>query len=310
VTVIPNEEWFACLPGCEARVPCGQGTHAVRWEAGSLRLPEHPDAEAEAVLAALGGEKARCVEVAQAWARHTDDLSVLAIGPRGPADEIVIGWDDVAAAQQGAGGGFVFTGSTAARQVAVRPAAGLHPSVPAGVQRRRQRAQEELELVRRRRSDMLSLLALGYGFQVRLAGHVAAAHADAGAGSGEVAEGRARPALIAAMTGRLGPVAEQWLGIDPDQVVVSLHAGPGWGSVELTGRGEQRRLQVALPALWLARVWAAGLALVDRHLVVAVERAGWPDARVLGLRAPGAEPEPLDVQDGGDGTGHAPHWEV
>ena len=259
------------------------------------------------MLAALGGEKARCVEVAQAWARHADDLSVLAIGPRGPADEIVIGWDDVAAAQQGAGGGFVFTGSAVGGQVAVRPAAGLHPSVPAGVQRRRQRAQEELELVRRRRSDMLSLLALGYGFQVRLAGHVAVAHADA---AGEVAEGRARPALVAAMAGRLGPVAEQWLGIDPDQVVVSLHAGPGWGSVELTGRGEQRRLLVALPARWLARVWAAGLALVDRHLVVAVERAGWPDARVLGLRAPGAEPEPLDVHDGGVGSGHAPHWEV
>jgi hypothetical protein len=307
VTVIPDEEWFACLPGCEARVPCGKGTHAVRWEAGSLRLPEHPDAEAELVLAALGGEKARCVEVAEAWARHADDLSVLAIGPRGPADDIAIGWDDVAAAQQGAAGGFVFTGSAQGRQVAARQAAGLHPSVPAGVQRRRLRAQEELEQVRRRRTDMLSLLALGYGFQVRLAGHVAVAHADA---AGAVAEGRARPALVAAMAGRLGPVAEQWLGIDPDQVVVSLHAGPGWGSVELTGRGEQRRLLVALPARWLARVWAAGLALVDRHLVVAVERAGWPDARVLGLRAPGAEPGPLDVHDGGDGGGHAPHWEV
>ena len=91
---------------------------------------------------------------------------------------------------------------------------------------------------------------------------------------------------------------------------MSLHPGPGWGSVELTGRGEQRRLLVALPTMWLARVWAAGLALVDRHLVVAVERAGWPDARVLGLRAPGAEPEPLDVHDGGVGGGHAPHWEV
>ena len=324
MTVIPDEAWFGCLPGCEARVPCGQGTHAVRWEAGSLWLPEHPDAEAEAVLAALGGEKARCIEVAQAWARHADDLSVLAIGPRGPADDIVIGWDDVAAAQQGAAGGFVFTGSAVGRPVGVRPtagrpaaglhppvpAAGLHPSVPAGVQRRRLRAQEELELIRRRRTDMLSLLALGYGFQVRLAGHVAAAHADAGAGSGQAAEGRARPALVAAMTGRLGPVAEQWLGIDPDQVVVSLHAGPGWGSVELTGRGEQRRLLVALPPRWLARVWAAGLTLVDRHLVVAVSRAGWPDARVLGLRAPGAEPEPLEVHDGGVGGGHASHWEV
>ena len=305
MTVIPNDPWFACLPSCEASVPCGQGTHAVRWEAGSLRLPEHPDAEAEAVLAALGGEKARCVEVAEAWHRHADDLSVLAIGPRGPADEIGIGWDDVTAALPGVPGGFVFTGTTPSVQVAARLAAGLHPSVPAAVQARRRRAQEELELVQRRRTDMLSLLALGYGFQVRLAGQVAAAYADA---AGE--DGRARPALVAAMAGRLGPVAEQWLGIDPDQVVVSLHAGPGWGSVELTGRGEQRRLLVALPVMWLARVWAAGLALVDRHLVVAVERPGWPDTRVLGLRAPGAEPEPLDVHDGGGGAGHAPHWEV
>ncbi|HEY6294093.1 MAG TPA: hypothetical protein VIX15_00380, partial [Streptosporangiaceae bacterium] len=76
MTVIPTDEWHACLPSCEAMVPCGQGTHAIRWEAGALRLTEHPDAEAEAVLAALGGEKARCVEVAQAWARHADDLSV------------------------------------------------------------------------------------------------------------------------------------------------------------------------------------------------------------------------------------------
>jgi len=311
VTVIPNEEWFACLPGCEARVPCGQGTHAVRWEAGSLRLPEHPDAEAEAVLAALGGEKARCVEVAEAWERHGCDLSVLAIGPRGPSDEIAIGWDDVAATQAGTVSRFAYTGPAAgpAMQAAMRQVAGLHPSVPAAVQSRRRRMQEEFEQMRRRRTDMLSLLALGYGFQVRLAGQVAAAHAPLV----DDAAGRVRPALAAAMSGRLGPVAEQWLGIDPDQVVVSLHGGPGssgWGSVELTGRGSQRRLPVALPAWWLARVWAAGLALVDRHLVVAVERAGWPDARVLGVRAPGAEPEPIDVHDGGDGAGHAPHWEV
>jgi hypothetical protein len=303
VTVIPNEPWFACLPSCEARVPCGPGTHAVRWEAGSLRLPEHPDAEAELVLAALGGEKARCVEVAQAWERHAGDLSVLAIGPRGPDDEIGIGWDDVAAAQAGPPARLAVAGPAPAWSGTMRPVpATLPPSVPAAVQRRRARAQEELDVVRQRRIDMLSLLALGYGFQVRLAGQVAAAHADAA--------GDAEPALVAAMTGRLAPVAEQWLGIDPDQVVVSRHAGPGWGSVELTGRGEQRRLRVALPAWWLARVWAGGLALTGRHLVVAVERAGWPDARVLGLRAPGAEPEPLDVHDGGDGAGHAPHWEV
>ena len=131
----------------------------------------------------------------------------------------------------------------------------------------------------------------------------------------------ARPALVTAITGRLAPVAEEWLGIDPDQVVVALHRGPGWGSVEMTGRGEQRRLRVSLPAGWLARVWAAGLALTGRHLVVAVQRAGWPDAQVLALRAPGAEPVPLDVHARAPGpvsgslevrpsAADAPHWEV
>jgi len=62
-------------------VPCGQSRHIVRWEAGTLRLPSHPDAEAELVLAALGGEKARCVELAEAWGRHAEDLSVLAFSP-------------------------------------------------------------------------------------------------------------------------------------------------------------------------------------------------------------------------------------
>ena len=53
------------------------------------------------MLAALGGEKARCLELAEAWARHTSDLSVLAIWPRGPDDEITtVGWDDVIAAAQ------------------------------------------------------------------------------------------------------------------------------------------------------------------------------------------------------------------
>jgi hypothetical protein len=64
-------------------VPCGQGRHSVRWEAGELRLASHADPGAELVLAALGGDKARCVEIAEAWQRHTADLTVLGIGPGG-----------------------------------------------------------------------------------------------------------------------------------------------------------------------------------------------------------------------------------
>jgi len=304
-TVRPNGAWFTCLPSCETQVPCGTGLHTVRWEAGSLRLPSHPDVEGELVLAALGGEKARCVEAAEAWARHADDLSLLAIGPRGPADQIAVDWDDVDAAAQA--DSTMIGPAGQARRKPMRLASQPGPTLARAGARQRQ-MQEERHAARRRRNDVLSLLALGYGFQVRLMGQVAAAHAVrlAGREGGE----QVRPALVAAITGRLAPVAEEWLGIDPDQVVVSLHSGRSWGSSELTGYGADRRLRVSLPAGWLASVWACGLARVGRHLVVAVEQPGWPRARVLGLRAPGAEPEPLDVHAVEGGPADAPHWEI
>jgi hypothetical protein len=305
VTTTPNGPWFDCLPSCETQVPCGTGRHTVRWEAGSLLLPSHADVEAELVLTALGGEQARCVQAAQAWERHADDLSVLAIGPRGPADQIAVDWDDVLAAAQG--GSAVYRGSYVSPQsTPMRPASQPGPSLPRGGTRQRKVPEERLA-AQRRRDDLLSLLALGYGFQVRLIGQVAAAHAARlAAGGGE----QVRPALVAAITGRLAPVAEEWLGIDPDQVVVSLHSGPGWGSAELTGRGADRRLRVSLPAGWLASVWACGLARIGRHLIVAVQEPGWPAARVLGLRAPGAEPEQLHAHADEGGPADAPHWEI
>jgi hypothetical protein len=276
----------------------------VRWEAGSLDLPSHSDIEGELVLAALGGDKARCVEVAQAWARHTDDLSVLAIGPRGPADQIAVNWDDVLAAEET--GSSVTGPSGVPRSTPMRLASQPGPTLARAGARQRQMQAEQLK-AQRRRNDVLSLLALGYGFQVRLIGQVAAAHAVPLDGGEQVRSG---PALVAAITGRLAPVAEEWLGIDPDQVVVSLHAGRSWGSSELTGYGADRRLRVRLPAGWLARVWACGLARVGRHLIVAVEEPGWPTARVLGLRAPGAQPEPLVVHGDPDGPADVPHWEA
>jgi len=294
----PNEPWYSCLPSCETRVPCGQGRHTVRWDAGQLQLPEHPDAEAELVLAALGGEKAGCVVLAETWGRHAGDLSVLTVGSRGPADKIAVSWEDVEAARQagqhGGGAGFASLWRSPIR----RPASAMAPHSA-----RQRQMQAETDRVAERNNDIMSLLALGDGFNLRLAGQVAAAHADS-------ADARFRPALVVAMTARLALVAEQWLGIYPEQVIGSFHDGPGWGRTELTGRAAGRRLRVSLPPNWLARVWACGLALTARHLVVGVDRAGWPDARVLAVRAPGYEPVLLDVHDGRDGADDAPHWEV
>ena len=305
MTDAPNGPWFTSLPPCETLVPCGRGRHCVRWEAGELRLASHADPEAELVLAALGGDKARCVEIAEAWQRHTADLTVLGIGPRSPADEVTVSWDDVDAAGQAARSGASVLGYGAG------PLASPPRAAMARAAARYQQHQQEAGEASQRRLDMLSLLALGTGFQIRLAGQVVAAHADRLDEPDEL--GRTiRSVLTAALDGRLAPVAEQWLGIDPDQVEVSLYRGTGWGSVELTGRGEQRRLRVSLPAWWLARVWACGLALTGRHLVVAVERAGWPDAQVLALRAPGAEPVSLSAHavSHPSGAADAPHWEI
>ena len=305
MTDAPNGPWFTSLPPCETLVPCGRGRHCVRWEAGELRLASHADPEAELVLAALGGDKARCVEIAEAWRRHTADLTVLGIGPRSPADEVTVSWDDVDAAGQAARSGASVLGYGAGPLASPPRAAMARASI------RYQQHQAEAGEASQRRLDMLSLLALGTGFQIRLAGQVVAAYADRLDEPDEL--GRTiRSVLTAALAGRLAPVAEQWLGIDPDQVEVSLYRGTGWGSVELTGRGEQRRLCVSLPAWWLARVWACGLALTGRHLVVAVERAGWPDARVLALSAPGAEPVSRSAHavSRPSGAADAPHWEI
>jgi hypothetical protein len=301
VIFIPNEQWFNSLPPATSQVPCGgTGEHTVRWHAGAFQLPSHQDPEAELVLAALGGDKAECVRLAAVWAAHAEDLEVLLIGPRGPADQVVVGWDDVQAAVHA--GWTTYRGPVAASG----HAATRFPMRPGhGPPRVRQAMAADLEQARRHTADQLSLLALGSAFQFRLAGHVAAAHATRLTAAN-------RPALTAALEGRLAPVAETWLGIDPDQVRASLPdgAGDGWGAVTLTGSEDDRLLRFALPAGWLASVWACGLALVARHLVVTVVRPGWPDAQVLALPAPGRDPVQLDVHGAATASGDVVRWET
>jgi hypothetical protein len=279
--------WYDSLPPCQAPVPCGNGQHELRWEAGALHAAAHPDAEAEQVLAVLGGEKAGCIELAEAWGRHTADLSVLTLGPRGPADPVTISWEEAREAAQSRG-----HAGWAAMSARVAPGIRFPMRPGHGPMQLRQAMQAEREQSQQRIIDQLALLALGTAFQWRLAGHVAAAHADA-------LPAADRPAFSAALSGRLALAMADWIGIDPAQVQISVHDGPGWGSLEPNGTG---RLTVA----WLADVWACGLALVSGHLVVAVPRPGWPDAQVLALRSPGAEPVLLDVH----GTvGEVPYWE-
>ena len=148
----------------------------------------------------------------------------------------------------------------------------------------------------------MRLLALGTPFQFRLAGAVAHAWSAGGRPAGH--RGRAAPALAAALTGRVAPVAAQWLGIDPDDIEVSIHDESGWGSIELNRSAGGHRLHAKLPVSWLATVWAPGLAVVGSHVVVAVQQATWPAADVLALPAPGRQPVELTVRHDGQ------RWQV
>lgn len=301
----PNAEWWHAQPACETWVPCGADLHPVRFEDGRLTLPAHPDATGEFVFAALGGDKPGCVELAEAWHRHADDLDVLMIGPRGPADDIRVTWDDVRSFRSDRPTGWV---ARLARPIA--PGGRLAGTGPV--------PRTDSERLRADRLDMLSLLALGPAFRMLLSGAVAAAWSDGGTRAAE--RPGHRPELEAALTGRLAPAVARWLGLDPDQVDTRLHEGAGWGRLELSGTGGARHLRAALPAGWLAAVWACGLTVTGGHLVVGVEHAEWPDATVLAVPEPGRDPVTLSVrasehpgQDAGrdpDPAGDRAHWEV
>jgi len=315
--------WWALLPPADVPVPCGDAEHRLRWADGRLTALDHPDAEGELVLAVLGGDRSRCVGLIESWGRRAEDLEVLAVGPRSAADELRLTPPDPDAPARsgarlgggGSGGWFAYApltgrahpvhrvwawprrpGPTAAmlaarRQMAV--AATTAHRVAGGARRRPagwQQARNEAGRAAEHRAELLSLLALGPEFQLRLSATVAAAWAD---GGGRAA-GRdaARPALIAALAGRLGPAAQAWLRVDPGRVDVSLHEDAGWGRLAPSGD----RLDAALPVGWLASVWAPGLAVIAGHLVVAVTEAAWPEATVLAVPAPGAEPVILKVR--------------
>ena len=299
--------WYDSLPAADTQLPCGSGSHIVRWEAGQLTLPSHPDAEAELVLAALGGDKPACVAVAETWARHTADLGVLATGPRCVADQVSVSREEIEQQRTGLPPSLT-QGNPVARLTATsRPggprSAGIGSAIASAL------APGMAETLRRQqqRLELLELLALGAPLQFRLSGAVCAAWA-----AQDQADERAshRPELAAALTGRFAPAAEDWLGIDPDAVTVTPHEGPGWGTMELAGQGEARRVRAALPVSWLADVWACGLAVVAGHLVVAVEEPGHPHARVLALPTPDAAPVALEVHATASGDADLPTWEA
>jgi hypothetical protein len=343
--------WWAAFGPADTSLRCGDGQHRLQWRDGTLRALDHPDAEGELVLGALGGDTSPCLDLLMAWGKHTDDLAVLTIGPRSASDQLTIPAsvvDEIAAAS---GGGQVYHGlgnpaaqavsiggtisrrSSAAsssvtrypfRRVKARRAASYGLSVsyrgrqgsqkvrlpgfgrpgwsgfaPVGMHTRLVAGWGRRE-IDEAQAELIRLLALGSPFQFRLS--AAVAHAWSAGGANAARAERARPALTAALAGRLAPAAAEWLHIKPDDVEVNVHDDAGWGELALAKSGQTDRLTARLPVGWLASVWAPGFAVVDGYLVVRLVDASWPNARVLAIRSPRSDPAELSIrQDKG-------HW--
>jgi hypothetical protein len=332
-----NPAWWAAFGPADTSLQCGDGNHQLRWADGRLEAVDHPDAEGELVLGALGGDTSPCLDLVMAWGKHSENLAVLAIGPRSASDLLTIPaaiLDEVTAVLGGgnpAAHAVSIGGTVSWLRPAPRPSAVFYAGrsgrsplhIPALAARARavrrartHRGHAGYGLVSgwhghpgwhgaeidETRAELIRLLALGPPFQFRLSAAVAHAWSADGANAGRAQQ--ARPALTAAVAGRLAPAAAGWLDIDPEEVEASIHDGGGWGDLALTHTGQTGRLQARLPVGWLASVWAPGFAVVDGHLVVSLLDASWPNAQVLAVRSPGQDPAELTIRNDKE------HWSV
>ena len=96
--------WWATFGPAEATWRCSGLQHRLRWEAGRLTAPDHPEAEGELVLGALGGDQPECIRLLRAWGEHSDDLDVLMLGPRSSADTLTVDSRDAGQLRRGPAG--------------------------------------------------------------------------------------------------------------------------------------------------------------------------------------------------------------
>lgn len=78
--------WWTGLAPVQTTIDCGGQPHRLRWDQGLLITPDHADPDGERTLAALGGASCECVELLDAWHRHSNDLDVLLLTSRGGTD--------------------------------------------------------------------------------------------------------------------------------------------------------------------------------------------------------------------------------
>jgi hypothetical protein len=230
----------------EVEVTCTGAPHRLRWAGGRLEAPDHADLDAERALLALGGPTPRCLAALDATTALADDLRVLAIGPRGEADDPVLDAEVLAAARAKCRDEF---------DEAHRRFLAFYPDHRAEVVADDERLPAHLA--------RLELCALPAVLQRRIAASIVATWV-ARLAAGAPGAAAAVPALQAAVVGRARAAVAAWTMAGtprPEVVCPDLGHGTRWDAAA-------RRLEVG--TRWLLDVWAHDLAVVDGHLVLDV----------------------------------------
>jgi hypothetical protein len=217
-----SNEWWTGIPAAQATLTCGDARHRLVWKDGLLTTPDHADPDGERALSALGGESLACIEMLDAWRRHSEDPAVLLLSSRGPGDLIPPPQE-----------------LQHLRRMVRRGSPGA--SDP----------ENEEPLAR--------LLSLGGGLSRRLDATVAAHWRDR-LHEPDAEADRLQTQLHAALYGRVLATLGGWLG--QREPPLTLELVPETTSPVLQRDADGGDITAALPFSWLVDVWARGLDVV------------------------------------------------
>ncbi len=235
--------WVDTAPPLSMVVVCDRERHRLRWEGGVVEPLDHPELEAELALVALGGAEPACIALHRLWHEAIDDGGFVAewiepshLGPTWRS------WLSMALERMRSEGFHEF----------------LRHLPPA----RAQRMGEFLHRfpgpwIDRAGAEVNRLVVEGDHADHQLAPLLAQAAAN-----------RLRRSFVDAVGGRQLAVGAAAL------VPLTLRvAGPGEPAPRIDGRlsGHDRGVTITVGPRWLHSVWAAGAAVVDGHLVLAIE---------------------------------------
>jgi hypothetical protein len=269
-----TESWWSWLLPVEVPLECGAELHHLRWENGSLGALDHEDPEGERALGALGADRTACIEVLDAWARHSDDLRVLTLSSRGVADPVQVD------AEETSGRGYVIV-----RSAAARGGSGYSTSAPQGAHPMMQGPSPGPF------DEITKLLALGGALSQRLVATVIAAWSDRIAAGDEAVEGHL-PALTAALYGRVTSSVRSWLSDGALEVELEMIPASGSPSIHLEGQ----LVTVRLPFLWLSEIWVRDLSVVLNWFALRAISSDQGELQLLAISPNFSEVRPITIR--------------